>query len=917
MSEQPHLGSMPNTPQILKPILILPRSHLPLSYLDTVASSTTIPTARLFSAHIKALESEISNDSVGKDPAVLIARIEADQSLYAIESVSKGVYALCKLGSSVKEKVLLEAASCSRDELQPNTTEQGFATSDSAWWRFAQVPPVFKSQSRRASAAGPSSVVLSMRCQKQRVHPETPYSQGNSGDPYTSNPIMQPSESMEGTATTEQSAQRVFDMIRTQYLETLYISKASLAYFPKGPLSRARTVFNTDYNASMPQSYLITFLRSLVLSLSLVDKKYKMSVPEFIRSLRTSNFSEDDADLFVAKAVKKRRGKKMKPGKDGLYPGEDDFLREWWMNGDSEPSMDTSEETKPNTEQIKRRVANLRIRETELQMILMLEILALQESAHSREQREDGMKFTTGALKKEEKGGKAKRNSKKDSSLALMLELLVDRLCIWQSIGSEDGTTVELDMDDLSNSKAPDRKNKDTRAIGAKALEAKANNDHLRDFYKEVIIPFYATRLPEHCNAITRKLGGSSGSSSAWPPLGSRKVSSRPRDAIKRIAPPRSRQTLERVLTDEKKARSISRGPSMPPTSTRSATAPTVPGLKHEAVECSPYTVPTKDSQPPMNVCRGGVLKSKRFSQREIDMSFTTIAANAASAKLQRKARLEEQLKEAITTLKKPNRGMAVKEFVETAERRALTGPNSKRVKKPVKNALNVQVMATPKGNRKRNAISMTPPIYQNRSQLLEEHKLNLVPKEEHVPQSITRPFRTLQPPREQLATSQSTEQPLRQTLLPGVQDTPSRVRIREGSRIFSKNIELTVRPTVDFLPPPSFGYQKSDVSHLDFKDLGPRQSQSVKPIADVTTEGQRTPLMGAAGGSAWAAAEAGVQETPLKGVESNVRTMMDVGVQETPIKETNKTGVSLAPLKDGGASIYEALGWDEVDDLV
>jgi hypothetical protein len=76
-----------------------------------------------------------------------------------------------------------------------------------------------------------------------------------------------------------------------------------------------------------------------------------------------------------------------------------------------------------------------------------------------------------------------------------------------------------------------------------------------------------------------------------------------------------------------------------------------------------------------MNVCRGGVLKSKRFSQREIDMSFTTIATNA---KLQRKARVEEELKEAITALKKPNRSLAIKEFVETSERRVLTGSGLK-----------------------------------------------------------------------------------------------------------------------------------------------------------------------------------------------------------------------------------------------
>jgi DNA replication regulator SLD3 len=185
----------------------------------------------------------------------------------------------------------------------------------------------------------------------------------------------------------------------------------------------------------------------------------------------------------------------------------------------------------------------------------------------------------------------------------------------------------------------------------------------------------YAARLPEYCNIVSRKLGGPTGSPSFRPPLakiaGSTKASSRPGDAIKRMAPSRPRQTLERVLTAEKKARSVSRGPSMPPTLIRSATTPAVSGLKRETSECLLLSVPPVDSKPPMNVFRGGVLKSKRFSQREIDMSFT---ANTNNAKLQRKAKVEEELKEAIAALKRPNRGLAIKEFVETSERRALGG---------------------------------------------------------------------------------------------------------------------------------------------------------------------------------------------------------------------------------------------------
>jgi hypothetical protein len=192
---------------------------------------------------------------------------------------------------------------------------------------------------------------------------------------------------------------------------------------------------------------------------------------------------------LVTKGRKKRRNKKMKPGKDGLYPGEDDYLRKWWMDGDSDPSMAASGETESNAEQIKRRIANLRMRETELQIILILEIFALQESSHAKEHREDRSKSNAEIAGREEKGEKAKRCSSKDPSLALVLDLLVDRLCIWQSVGSEDGAAAACGMDDLSNSKVLDR---NTGSTNTKALEAKPNNDHLRDFYNEVIVPLYA-----------------------------------------------------------------------------------------------------------------------------------------------------------------------------------------------------------------------------------------------------------------------------------------------------------------------------------------------------------------------------------------------------------------------------------------
>ena len=60
-------------------------------------------------------------------------------------------------------------------------------------------------------------------------------------------------------------------------------------------------------------------------------------------------------------------------------------------------------------------------------------------------------------------------------------------------------------------------------------------------------------------------------------------------------------------------------------------------------------------------------LASKSFSQREVDMSAMT---KYHEAKAKKKANVDDELKNAIATLKKPNRGLAVKEVRDDAEAR-------------------------------------------------------------------------------------------------------------------------------------------------------------------------------------------------------------------------------------------------------
>jgi DNA replication regulator SLD3 len=121
----------------------------------------------------------------------------------------------------------------------------------------------------------------------------------------------------------------------------------------------------------------------------------------------------------------------------------------------------------------------------------------------------------------------------------------------------------------------------------------------------------------------------------------------------------------------------MSRGPNKAIALMRSATMPTVPGLKREASEApSLSSVPAADSQS-LEANRGGVLKSKRFFQREVDLSSLVPEANA-NIRAKKQAIIDAELKEAISALKKPNRELAGKSLAETAEKRSASASHSR-----------------------------------------------------------------------------------------------------------------------------------------------------------------------------------------------------------------------------------------------
>ena len=119
------------------------------------------------------------------------------------------------------------------------------------------------------------------------------------------------------------------------------------------------------------------------MSTTLIDKKYRDGVPNCIALIDIQDHSAEDATQASGKSRKRKSSKKMKIGKTGLYPTEDILIRRWWASHDDDAESGAPGNSRD--ELTKSRISQLRIRETQLQMIVILEVLALQPLASTIE----------------------------------------------------------------------------------------------------------------------------------------------------------------------------------------------------------------------------------------------------------------------------------------------------------------------------------------------------------------------------------------------------------------------------------------------------------------------------------------------------------------------------------------------------
>lgn len=203
-----------------------------------------------------------------------------------------------------------------------------------------------------------------------------------------------------------------------------------------------------------------------------MDRKYRETLPSIVRDLPFRLLSEDESAAVLAMTIKKASRKKNNNiGKNGLFSGEEANIARWWLSRDmADVTCDTDDAREGN---LRTALLDQKFRETQLQVILVLETLALEASVSIMPSQEHSI-IQISELPRNDPEGKPKKQ-KRPQDLNVLLDLLVDRLSIWQSMESEDDQTSK------------DYKSASHRSKGHGNGNLKLDN--LRQFGLDVVLP--------------------------------------------------------------------------------------------------------------------------------------------------------------------------------------------------------------------------------------------------------------------------------------------------------------------------------------------------------------------------------------------------------------------------------------------
>lgn len=759
------------------------------------------------------------------------------------------------------------------------------------WWTRAAVPLPAPQASSLPDVDGLMPQLAMIPSMETAKTSNTPKTQADvTGESLSAQPDPHASEA---ATTTPMTAQDVLQDLAKHYLETLYLSRTSLAYFTKGPLSRARAALAASAEpGGLQASELIAFLRDAVLTASVMDKKYRDGIAGIVKELPAPGLETAEQP---ANAKKKRKWK-AKRDKHGFFADEQVYVARWWWLDDQAGCAPGSAETAEAM--LRRRTPRLRSRETYLQINLALEVLALEalstpapiaqalNVSGTGEPLQAPLQTQGPETQAEER---KKPKVKKLQDLPALLETLIERVCIWHSLDSSSPAT----------SGGPDADH-----------DAESGNDEMKDFCTEVVIPFYMHRIPLHAATVNKKFGGPSAPTPATKRKSTGSVR-KPGEPAVRTAPERSRKPLSRVASEARAHGSSRAMPSLHRSATD--TDALLAHIKRENSETpAPLDAIPAATKVPQPRKRTSLMHSMSFNRREVDLSAMS-QVNAAKAR--KKADVEEKLRDAISTLKKPNRARAVEEvatnadlsFAKATARSSGRGSGAQPAQKTKVAAAagreGVHVSATPARNAQfhRN-VKVTPSHYSHNAA---PQTISSSAATTHIPSSsarlLARPSHE-PPPSSTFAVPQTGHRPRHSGAAArgGVEETPSRGFAKfmpPGLACLPGTLESPVTARQQ-----SQGQGSVTQTELPAVETSPSVSRKRAPAAVV---GAQTPTKPVRSLSLFTPSQQ-VSSVPLVAASPNV-------LRTEAVMREDRAGMA----NQEGKSVYDALGWeDEYEEL-
>ena len=210
---------------------------MPLAYLESSRNADSIAGPQLFAAQLAELEDLLQVNP--SDAPVLVAQSSIpNTSLYAIERVAKGLYALCKLGVWVTIEDLEELnIESSTTRVKRRQCHKQVNPHDNDWWREAAVHKLAGDWRPRSSKG---SALLGARLSVKALRNENTVPVSNISSLQLA---PEPSQVMTELPietrirSPVQTPEEILSMLRVQYQEALYLSKvicplmAKMKYF--------------------------------------------------------------------------------------------------------------------------------------------------------------------------------------------------------------------------------------------------------------------------------------------------------------------------------------------------------------------------------------------------------------------------------------------------------------------------------------------------------------------------------------------------------------------------------------------------------------------------------------------------------------------------------------------------------------